>query len=135
VIREHATAVADFLGTLGVTAYDTEAGRKFDDTVEAAVLPYAIISVASPVSSTDGIVSGRERKELDTTVGYHGSTPRQAQWLADRVAQLAGVHLAVAGWQCVVESAFTTPVRPDRDNPDQTVWSGADGFTVLSYPA
>jgi len=41
----------------------------------------------------------------------------------------------VTGRQCVVESAFSSLVRRDDDNPDQVVWSGADGFTVLSYPA
>lgn len=135
MIGEHAKAVADFLAGLNLTAYDAEAGRKFDGTRETAAFPYAIVTVNSPVSSTDGIVSGRERAELDATIGYHGSTPQQARWAADRVSQLAGVHLAVAGRQCVVESVFTNPIRRDADNPDQIVWSGADGFTVLSYPA
>lgn len=135
MIGEHAKAVGDFLAALSLPAYDSEAGRKFDGTLETASFPYAIVTASSPVSSTDGIVTGRERAELDVTVGYHGSTPQQARWAADRVSQLAGVHLVVAGRQCVVESVFTNPIRRDDDNPNQIVWSGADGFTVLSYPA
>jgi len=135
VIQEHARAVADFLAARGLTAYDAEAGRKWDGAIEAATFPYAVVSMSSPVSTTETLGHARERAELDTTIGYHGSTPEQARWAADRVASLAGVHLAVTGRQCVVESVFSSLVRRDDDNPDQVVWSGADGFTVLSYPA
>lgn len=135
MIQQHAKALADFLVAKGLPAYDSEAGRKFDGTTEVAAFPYAVVSMSSPVSTTDGMVHDRERAELDTTIGYHGTTPEQARWAADRVASLAGVHLSVSGRQCVVESVFTSQLRRDADNPDRIVWSGADGFTVLSYPA
>jgi hypothetical protein len=51
------------------------------------------------------------------------------------VSSLAGARLTVAGWVAQVESVFSNPLRADRDDPEQTVYSGADGFTVTSYPA
>lgn len=115
--------------------YDSEAGRGVDGSIEAPVFPYAILTVSSPVRDTDRLVQARERHELDFTVGSHGLSPASARWVAERVSSLAGSSPVVAGWQLVVESVTSSPVRPDRDNPEQTVYSGSDGFTAYSYPA
>lgn len=135
MIRSHVEALAAFLSAAGVRVYDTEAGRRVDGTTEEPRFPYAILSVASPVRGTDRMVQARERHELDTTVGYHGLNPASARWVAERVSTLAGATLTVTGWDATVEARFTTPVRADRDNPEQYVYSGTDGFTVFSFPA
>jgi hypothetical protein len=135
VIRAHAEALAAFLVALGLRVYDTEAGRKVDGTTEAPTFPYVILTVSSPVRDTDRMVQARERHELDVTVGEHGLNPASTRWAAERVSALAGATLTVAGWVAHVDSVVSTPLRPDRDNPEQVVFSGADGFTVTSFPA
>lgn len=115
--------------------YDTEAGLNIDGSTEVPAFPYAILTVSSPVKDTDRFVQARERNELDFTVGSHGLNPESARWVASRVGRLAGSSPVVAGWTAVVESVTSSPVRPDRDNPEQTVYSGSDGFTAYSYPA
>ena len=135
MIRSHVEALAAFLSAAGVRVYDTEAGRRVDGSTEAPAFPYAILTVASPVRDTDRMVQARERHGLDVTIGYHGLTPASARWVAERVSTLAGASLTVAGWTARAESVFTTPVRVDRGNPERPVFSGADGFTVTTYPA
>ena len=135
MIRSHVEALAAFLVTAGLRVYDTEAGRKVDGSTETPAFPYVILTVASPVRDTERMVQARERHELDVTVGEHGLTPASQRWAAERVSALAGATLTVAGWVAHVDSVFTSPVRPDRDNPEQTVFSGADGFTVTTFPA
>lgn len=131
MIRATVAALAGYLESVGVRAYDTEAGLRPDGARESAAFPYAVLAVASPVSETGSPLLGvRERLELAVTIGSHGSTPTQARWSAERVATLAGAKLNVSGRTACVESVFATPVRVDRDNPDLTVYSGADGFSV-----
>lgn len=135
MIRLHAEALVAFLAALGVRVYDTEAGLKFDGTRETPAFPYAILTMPSPVRDTERMVQARERHEFDVTIGYHGLSPASARWVAERVSSLAGASLTITGWKATVESVFSTPLRADRDDPEQTVYSGADGFTVTSYPA
>lgn len=135
MIRAHVAALVAFLTDAGVRVYDSEAGRDFDGSIEVPSFPYAIVTVSSPVRDTERHVQARERHEIDFTVGYHGLTPASARWVAERVSSLAGSSPVVAGWSLVVESVTSSPVRPDRDNPERVVFSGSDGFTVTSFPA
>lgn len=138
MIRSHTEALAAFLVAAGLRVYDTEAGRKVDgttETVDATKFPYVILTVSSPVRDTERMVQAREKHELDVTIGEHGLSPASTRWAAERVSTLAGATLTVAGWVAHVDSVFSSPLRPDRDNPAQTVYSGADGFTVTTFPA
>lgn len=140
MIRAHAEAIAALLAAApspGLRVYDTEAGRLIDgstETVDETKFPYVILTLASPVRDTERMVQARERHQSDFTIGYHGITPATARWAAERVSALAGATLSVPGWDARVESVFTSLLRPDRDNPDQTIYSGTDGFTVTSFP-
>ncbi len=135
MIRAHTEALASFLAAAGLRVYDTEAGRKVDGSTEAPTFPYVILTVSSPVRDTERMVQARERHELDVTIGEHGLSPASQRWAAERVSTLAGAALTVPGWVARAESVFSTPTRPDRDDPERVVFSGADGFTVTTYPA
>lgn len=138
MIRLHVAAIVAFLQALGLRVYDSEAGRNFDGSVEvvtAASFPYVIVTVSSPVRDTERMVQARERHEIDFTVGYHGLNPASARWAAERVSSLAGSSPAVTGWTVWIESVTSNPLRADRDNPEQVVFSGSDGFTATTFPA
>lgn len=138
MIRAHVTALANFLTAAGLTVFDTEAGRLLDGSEIAVTdddFPYVILTVSSPVRDTERMVQARERHELDVTIGYHGLLPGSARLAAERVASLAGATLTVPGWVAHVDSVFTGQLRPDRDNPERLIFSGADGFTVTTFPA
>lgn len=130
-----AQAILAFYDSVGLRCYDAEAGFKADGTTETPVFPYAVLTMASPVQTSEHMTSQRERAEFDCTVSYHGTSPRSARWAADRVGMLSGVHLSMTGRVGEAESIPGGFLRKDDDNQNQIIWSGASNFVVTSYPA
>lgn len=132
-VNAHAEALIEALAAATLTVYDSKPGQKVDGTTEQAQLPYVVVYLDGGVRSAESLGdSQEERAELDAELYSVGTDPWSARWARSRVLALAGTVLEVPGRLVRVRSVFSDPVKPDEDNPEETVYQARDGLTLVS---
>jgi len=126
MIEDHVTALLTALRGKGITVHDGQVPT-------GSQAPYAVLymdgGARTPLSLSD---DHSESAEFDGEVYSVGTTPVQARWVQARVLSVVGSGPTVAGRSTIVRHVFSDRVQRDTDNPQQTLFQGRDGLTLVS---
>jgi len=131
VIREHVNAI---LGRLREDA--GLADIVFQGVVTDRPKRYCSVFVDNGFRDQERLTGGQWTADFSITVHSVGTTPEQAQWVAERVyAQLLGVRLTIPGRRArPVRAQGSQPVRVDADVSPPLFYT-VDEFGLTTSPA
>jgi len=135
-VHAHAEALLEALAARGLRVYDSGAGNKLDGSYETPVLPYCVVYIDGGLRSALSLVDDHEEQaDFDAEIWSVGKSPRSARAVRSDVLALVGQVLTVGGRKARIDSVFSDPVKPDRDDPRTALFQGRDGVTVVSLQA
>jgi hypothetical protein len=130
VIRAHKAAV------LARLRADTKiADAVFDSGADSPSVPYCVVYADQGTREQERLLATQSRATFVYTIHSVGSTPDEAQWMAERVyAQLLGFRPEIEGRSCwPIAAEASVPVRRD-DDPHPALFFGVDEFRLSSVP-